>query len=168
MEFQRNALLDAPLSDVWALVDDIPAVAGCIPGVHDLDMRGEREFDCIVSQRVGSVKSSFSLRTVVGDIEPRKRLALESRGQDRALGSSVKANLQFGLADRGERTEVDIVADFQVTGRIATFGHRIIAAKAEQVVMEALGNVDRLLAERRATPGSARWSTRPHGTPPAS
>jgi carbon monoxide dehydrogenase subunit G len=151
MEFKRNARIQAPLSDVWALVDDIPTVAGCIPGVHDLDMKGEREFDCIVSQRVGSVKSNFSLHTVVGDIQPLQRLTLESHGQDRALGSSVKANLQFGLAGRGEETEVDIVADFQVTGRIATFGHRIISAKAEQVVMEALRNVDKLLVERRAT-----------------
>jgi carbon monoxide dehydrogenase subunit G len=89
---------------------------------------------------------------VVGDMEPRQRLALESRGQDKALGSTVKANLQFGLTDKGDETEVDIVADFQVTGRIATFGHRIIAAKAEQVVMEAVRNVDELLAERRAIP----------------
>src|SRR6266545_2542371 len=106
MEFKRNARIQAPLSDVWALVDDVPTVAGCIPGVHDLDMRGEREFDCVVSQRVGSVKSNFALH---------------------------------------------IVADFQVTGRIATFGHRIISAKAEQVVMEAIRNVDKLLGERRAT-----------------
>jgi carbon monoxide dehydrogenase subunit G len=151
MEFKRNARIQAPLSDVWALVDDIPSVAGCIPGVHDLDMRGEREFDCIVSQRVGSVKSNFALHTVVGDIEPRSRLTLQSQGQDRALGSSVKANLQFGLSEKDEETEVDIVADFQVTGRIATFGHRIISAKAEQVVMEAIRNVDKLLGERRAT-----------------
>jgi carbon monoxide dehydrogenase subunit G len=88
---------------------------------------------------------------VVGDVEPRKRLTLESQGQDRALGSNVKANLQFGLDDKGEETGVDIVADFQVTGRIATFGHRIISAKAEQVVMEALRNVDKLLSERRST-----------------
>lgn len=151
MEFKRNASINAPLSDVWALVDDIPTVATCIPGVHDLEMRGEREFDCIVSQRVGSVKSNFALHTVVSDVEPRSRLSLESQGQDRALGSSVKANLRFGLSDKGDETEVDIVADFQVTGRIATFGHRIIAAKAEQVVMEALRNVDKLLTERRAT-----------------
>jgi carbon monoxide dehydrogenase subunit G len=151
MEFRRTARISAPLEQVWALVDDIPTVAGCIPGVHDLEMRGEREFDCVVSQRVGSVKSNFTLHTTVGDVEPRKRLTLESQGQDRALGSNVKANLQFGLDDKGEETEVDIVADFQVTGRIATFGHRIISAKAEQVVMEAIRNVDKLLGERRAT-----------------
>src|SRR5919198_926454 len=116
MEFRRTARINAPLADVWALTDDLPAVAACIPGLHDLDMTGQRSFDCVVSQRVGS----------------------------------VKANLRFELAESGDGTDVDIAADFQVTGRIATFGHRIIAAKAEQVVMEALRNVDKLLAERRA------------------
>jgi hypothetical protein len=150
MEFKRNARIQAPLSDVWALVDDIPSVAGCIPGVHDLDMRGEREFDCIVSQRVGSVKSNFKLRAVMAGTEPMERATIECAGRDPALGSNVKANLRFELAESGAGTEVDIAAEFQVTGRIATFGHRIIAAKAEQVVMEALRNVDKLLAERRA------------------
>jgi len=150
MEFRRTARINAPLADVWALTDDIPAVAACIPGLHDLDMTGDRRFDCIVSQRVGSVKSNFKLHAVMAEAEPHKRATLDCEGRDPALGSNVRANLRFGLADSDDGTEVDIVADFQVTGRIATFGHRIIAAKAEQVVMEALQNVDKLLAERRA------------------
>jgi carbon monoxide dehydrogenase subunit G len=153
MEFRRNARIHAPLSTVWALVDDIPAVASCIPGVHDLHMRGDREFDCVVSQRVGSVKSNFELHAAIDDLDPHKRLTLSCEGKDRTLGSTVRANLQFGLADQAEETEVNIAADFQVTGRIATFGHRIISAKAEQVVMEALGNMDKLLAGRRTASG---------------
>jgi uncharacterized protein len=158
MEFRRTARINAPLSDVWALVDDIPAVAACIPGVHDLAMAGDKEFDCVVSQRVGSVKSNFALHTVLGDVEERKSLTLTSQGQDRKLGSSVKATMRFGLTDAGEQTAVDIVADFQVTGRIATFGHRIISAKAEQVVLEALRNVDTLVTDRRE--GGARADAR--------
>jgi carbon monoxide dehydrogenase subunit G len=154
MEFRRNAQINAPLDQVWALTEDIPAVAGCIPGVADLDLKGPQEFDCVISQRVGSVKSKFNLHTVISDLDARKSLTLVSSGQDRSLGSNVKANLKFGLSEKGEATEVDIVADFQVTGRIATFGHRIIAAKAEQVVMEALRNVDQLLAERRGSAGA--------------
>jgi carbon monoxide dehydrogenase subunit G len=153
MEFRRSARIGAPLSVVWALVDDIPTVASCIPGVHDLHMQGDREFDCVVSQRVGSVKSNFDLHATIDDLDPHKRLTLSCEGKDRTLGSTVKARLQFGLANRGEETEVDILADFQVTGRIATFGHRIISAKAEQVVMEALRNVDELLAGRRTVSG---------------
>jgi uncharacterized protein len=156
MEFRRNARIDAPVSDVWALVDDIPTAASCIPGVTDVQMRGEREFDCVVTQRVGSVKSSFGIRAEMTDLVPNEQVTIVCEGKDKLLGSNVRANVRFrlgavGTSAGGEATAVDIAADFQVTGRIATFGQRIIAAKAEQVVMKSLRNVDQLLAERRAT-----------------
>ena len=150
MEFRRNARINAPLSDVWALVDDIPTVAGCIPGVTGVEMKSGTEFTCVVNQRLGSVKSSFNIAAEMTDIVDRQKITITCQGEDRGLRSSVRANLQFGLVDQGEATAVDILADFQVTGRIATFGQRIVAAQAEQVVMKALGNVDRLLSERRA------------------
>jgi uncharacterized protein len=150
MEFRRNARINAPLSDVWALVDDIPTVAGCIPGVTGVEMKSGTEFTCVVNQRLGSVKSSFNIAAEMTDVVDRQKLTITCQGEDRGLRSSVRANLQFGLADEGEATAVDILADFQVTGRIATFGQRIVAAQAELVVMKALGNVDRLLSERRA------------------
>jgi uncharacterized protein len=150
MEFRRNARINAPLSDVWALVDDIPTVAGCIPGVTGVEMKSGTEFTCVVNQRLGSVKSSFNIAAEMTDIVDRQKITITCQGEDRGLRSSVRANLQFGLADEGEATAVDILADFQVTGRIATFGQRIVAAQAELVVMKALGNVDRLLSERRA------------------
>jgi carbon monoxide dehydrogenase subunit G len=151
MEFRRNARIDAPVSDVWALVDDIPTAASCIPGVTEVQMRGEREFDCRVTQRVGSVKSSFGIRAEMADLVPNEQVTIVCEGKDKMLGSNVRATVRFRLGEEGQATAVDIAADFQVTGRIATFGQRIIAAKAEQVVMQSLRNVDQLLAERRAT-----------------
>jgi carbon monoxide dehydrogenase subunit G len=151
MEFKRNARIDAPVSDVWALVDDIPTAASCIPGVTEVQMRGEREFDCRVTQRVGSVKSSFGIRAEMADLVPNEQVTIVCEGKDKMLGSNVRATVRFRLGEEGQATAVDIAADFQVTGRIATFGQRIIAAKAEQVVMQSLRNVDQLLAERRAT-----------------
>jgi carbon monoxide dehydrogenase subunit G len=150
MEFRRNARINAPLDDVWALLGDIPTVAACIPGVTGFEMKSDTEFDCVVNQRLGSVKSSFKIAAEMTDVVERQRVAINCEGEDRGLRSSVRARLQFGLADEGAATGVDILADFQVTGRIATFGQRIVAAQAEQVVMKALGNVDRLLSERRA------------------
>jgi carbon monoxide dehydrogenase subunit G len=152
MEFRRNARIDAPLSDVWALVDDIPTVAACIPGVTGVEMRSAREFTCVVNQRLGSVKSSFRIGAELTDVVPRQQVAIVCQGEDRGLRSTVRADLRFGLADEGEATAVEILADFQVTGRIATFGQRIVAVQAEQVVLKALRNVDQLLKERRATP----------------
>jgi uncharacterized protein len=150
MEFRRNARINAPLSDVWALIDDIPTVAACIPGVTGVEMRSGTEFDCVVNQRLGSVKSSFQIAAELTDVVPRQQVGIVCQGEDRGLRSTVRADLRFRLAEEGEATAVDILADFQVTGRIATFGQRIVAVQAEQVVLKALRNVDQLLSERRA------------------
>lgn len=150
MEFRRNARINAPLSDVWALIDDIPTVAACIPGVTGVEMRSGTEFSCVVNQRLGSVKSSFRIAAELTDVVPRQQVAIICQGEDKGLRSTVRADLRFGLVDEGEATAVDILANFQVTGRIATFGQRIVAVQAEQVVLKALRNVDQLLTERRA------------------
>lgn len=150
MDFSRTVEIAAPFDDVWALVGDIPAAAGCIPGVRDLEMVGDDAFTCVLEQKVGSVKAKFSLKCRLSVDAGSRVVDVTSEGQDRSLGSTVKATQRFTIASDGATTRVDIVADVQISGRIATFGHRIIAAKAEQVTVDAVRNVDTLLAERRA------------------
>jgi uncharacterized protein len=150
MEFSRTVEVNAPLEDVWGLAADIPAVAACIPGVRDVRMTGAEEFTCKLVQRVGSVKANFALSTRLRTDDATKTVVTTSEGQDMGLGT-VKASQTFLLSPDGDdRTSVEIQAEVQISGRIATFGHRIIGAKAEQVTVEAIKNVNALLESRRA------------------
>jgi uncharacterized protein len=149
MDFSRTVEVAAPMADVWALAGDIPAAASCIPGVQELEMVGPGEFTCLLVQHVGSVKAKFALRTKLVVDDATRTVVTTSDGVDRSLGSTVKATQTFSLSDHGDTTGVDIKADVQIAGRIATFGHRIIATKAEQVTVEAIRNVDMLLESRR-------------------
>jgi carbon-monoxide dehydrogenase small subunit len=150
MEFNRTALIDATLDEVWALVDDVLAVAHCIPGVKDPEMTSDTEFNCTLAQQVGSVKANFKLKSRLEIDEAQRIVAVVSEGADRGIASTVKATQRFTLTPTDDgQTSVDIAADVAITGRIATFGHRIIAAKAEQVSVEAIQNVGAMLKERR-------------------
>jgi carbon monoxide dehydrogenase subunit G len=153
MNFSRSVDIAASIDEVWALTVDIEAVAECIPGIQDLEMVGPDEFTCKLIQRVGSVKAAFALRTQLQVDKAAHTVVTTIAGQDRKLGSSVKAVQTFGIASEGDKTQVSINADVQITGRVATFGHRMIAAKAEQVTVEALRNVEELLASRRDRSG---------------
>ena len=150
MDFSRTVEVAAPIDDVWALVGDVPAAASCIPGVRDVEMNDDHSFTCLLVQHVGSVKASFALQTRL-EVDPTERIVVvSSEGVDRGLSSSVKATQKFTFSEvDAARTQVDIVADVQISGRVATFGQRIIAAKAEQVTVESIRNVDRLLESRR-------------------
>jgi len=150
MEFNRTVTIEAPLDEVWSLTEDLEAVATCIPGVSEFRAESDQVFDCRLVQRVGSVKANFQLRNELIDVTPKVSLTVVSSGKDNALNSSVRTTQVFGLRDLDGQTEVTINADIRVTGRIATFGGRIIQAKAEQVTVEALENVAILLRERRA------------------
>ena len=149
MEFNRTVMIDASLDEVWALTEDLQAVAECIPGVSEFEMGSDQAFGCRLTQKVGSVKASFKLDNRLENVEHMQSLTVVSEGRDMTLNSSVRTNQTFVLKEAGAETEVEIKADIRVTGRIATFGGRIILAKAEQVTVEALGNVSRLLKERR-------------------
>lgn len=153
MQFNKTVRIDAPIGEVWSLVNDIESVAACIPGVSEVRAVGPDDFDSLVSMRVGPVTANFSIRTTVQDRVPERSVTALTQGLDKRLGSNVKVQQVFELRPDGDQTEVDISADVQVTGRIATFGQRIISAKAEQVILEALENVSRLLRERRSTEG---------------
>jgi carbon monoxide dehydrogenase subunit G len=149
MKFEKTVEINGTTEEVWALIDDVEAVAGCIPGLHDYVETGPNQFDAVLTQRVGPVKSSFKLSTRLTDMESGKGVTATSEGRDPGLDSSVRAEQRFDLAPAGNMTQVFIKADIGITGRVATFGHRIVAVKAEQVVLEAIANLSRLLEERR-------------------
>jgi carbon monoxide dehydrogenase subunit G len=152
VEFKRTFEIAAPLETVWALISDVPSVAECIPGVRDVEMSGDNAFTCKLMQRVGSAKANFDLSTMLDIDEDAKQVVAQSDGRDRALASTVSARQAFSLSDTGNgNTTVSIEANVQITGKLATFGHRIIATKTEQVTLEALQNVDNLLRSRRAS-----------------
>lgn len=145
MEFNRTVTIDAPLDAVWALTQDLEAVASCIPGVSEFEMTSDQSFNCRLVQRVGSVKADFKLKNELQDVVPQQSLVVVSDGRDNTLNSSVRTTQSFELESVDGQTQVAIKADIRVTGRIATFGGQIIQAKAQQVTLEALDNVANLL-----------------------
>ncbi|MDE0171777.1 MAG: SRPBCC domain-containing protein [bacterium] len=152
MRFDKTVRVEASPAEIWGLLDDIEAVALCIPGISDYKETGPNEFTAMLSQRVGPVTARFRLRTTLKDLVRHESVTAVVEGADNALASSVSSEqvFTFSAADGGAATEILITADVGMVGRVATFAQRIIATKAEQVIIGALTNVSRLLEERRA------------------
>ncbi|MGH9244831.1 MAG: CoxG family protein [Acidimicrobiales bacterium] len=153
MRFEKTVRVQATPDELWRLVDDIEAVAGCIPGMSDFSPQGDREFSALMTQRVGPVTARFRLNTRLTDLEPMRSVTAVSEGRDPDLDSSVRAEQRFEFRPVDGVTDVDISADIRMTGRVATFGQRIISSKAERVVVDALANVSTLLEGRRSRGG---------------
>lgn len=155
MEYQRTVTVNTTVDRVWSLINQLRDVAECIPGLSEFEDRGPEQFGCLMTQKVGHVKTQLRLDNRLTDIEPFKKVTVTSQGDDKRLRASVRTVQTFELTARDDTTEVGISADIHVTGSIATFGGRVILAKTEQIVVEALGNVERLLQSRSSTePGT--------------
>ena len=151
MRFEKTVRVEAPVAEIWGLLDDLEAVALCIPGVSNFQETGPNEFTALLTQRVGPVTARFKLTTELVDLVPMESVTAVVDGTDTALGSSVHSEQTFGLAeaDGGAATQILIAADVRMVGRVATFGQRIVGTKAEQVIIGSLANVSRLLEDRR-------------------
>ena len=152
MRFEKTVRIGASPDEIWALLEDVEAVAGCIPGISDYAGTGRNEFSALLTQRVGPVTARFKLTTKLTDLDPLKSVTAVVDGTDTDLGSSVHAKQVFELtaADDGLATDIAITADVRMVGRVATFAQRIVGTKAEQVVVGSLANVSRLLEQRKA------------------
>jgi carbon monoxide dehydrogenase subunit G len=153
MKFDKTVRVSATTDELWDLIGDIEAVAGCIPGLSDFSSDGPNQFSALMTQKVGPVTARFRLKTTLTDLERGSGLTALSEGRDPELESSVRAEQRFSFRPSGDATDVDISADIRMTGRVATFGQRIINTKAEQVVVQSLANVSELLEKRRADAG---------------
>lgn len=149
MKFEKTVRVKATAAEIWSLVDEIEVIAGCIPGIGSYSPRGPHEFDSILTQRVGPVRAKFQLNTKLQDFDPEKGVTAHSEGRDSHMASSVIAQQRFELNPVGNETDISISADIRVTGKLGTFGSRIVLSKAEQVVAEAISNVSKLLEDRR-------------------
>ena len=153
MKFEKTVRVSATPDELWDLIGDIESVAACVPGMSEIASEGPNQFTALMTQKVGPVTARFRLSTSLADLEPATGLTAVSEGRDPELESSVRAEQRFTLRPVDDATDVDISANIRMTGRVATFGQRIISTKAEQVVVQSLANISELLEKRRADAG---------------
>ena len=70
---------------------------------------------------------------------------MRAEAADRQAGGSVKASLTMSLTEISGGTQMLMETDAQVLGRIGEFGQPIIRKKADQVVGEFAGNLQKAI-----------------------
>jgi carbon monoxide dehydrogenase subunit G len=153
MEISQSFTVARPLPAVWSLFQDVPEVAGCMPGAELLEDKGNGVYSGRVGVRLGPFTASFE-----GDAQVTVNAAdnsghVEGKGTDRRGGSRSKLVLDYRLTPAGSGTKVDIKADMQLVGPVAQFGRTgIITETANILIGQFVQNVEAKLA---ATPAAA-------------
>jgi uncharacterized protein len=124
MRIENVVEVDAPVERVWALVNDIPRVAPCMPGAALTGVVDERTYEGTVAVKLGPLRMSYKGEVVVEEVDEAGRSArLAASGKDTKGAGTARATVETRLEPVDDaRTRMSVSSDVQLTGRVASFG----------------------------------------------
>jgi uncharacterized protein len=124
MRIENVVEVDAPVDRVWALVNDIPRVAPCMPGGALTGVVDEQTYEGTVAVKLGPLRMSYKGKVVIEEVDEASRSArLAASGKDTKGAGTARATVQTRMEPLGDRrTRLSVSSDVQLTGRVASFG----------------------------------------------
>jgi carbon monoxide dehydrogenase subunit G len=180
VELERTFPLPGPAEVAWEFLQNVEAVAGCMPGAAITERLADGGFKGTVTVRVGPATMSFRGELAVRDVDPAKRsLRLLGKGTDSTGTSGASMDLAARIdAVTAETSNLVGRSEVSMSGKAAAFGGRMMNSVADQVLKQFGDNfaaqVAALVAQRSAAaaalgPASAAGDARasaPAPTPP--
>jgi len=143
MKVEGTYTLPAPRQRVWELLNDPAVLARATPGVKHLDPQGANVYRATIEVGVGPVRGAYEGQITIADQVPPERLTLKVQGGGRPGTITATGNLQ--LAEHDGQTTVTYRGDAQITGLIASVGHRLVGGVAKQMATEFFKALEREL-----------------------
>ena len=124
MRIENTVEVDAPLDRVWALVNDIPRVAPCMPGAALTGVLDDKTYEGTVAVKLGPLRMSYKGKVTVDEIDHAGHSArLTASGKDTKGAGTARASVETRLEPAGDtHTRLHVTSDVQLTGKVASFG----------------------------------------------
>ena len=133
MHFEGTVQINAPRDKVWAFLIDPNQVGSCGPGVESIDVIDDTHFKAAAKVGVGFISARFNVNMELVDLEAPDKANIKAHGQ--APGSAVDATATMNLSDGdGGGTQMDWVADVNISGTLASVGARLIEGTANKMI----------------------------------
>ena len=157
VEIEKSYPMPAPAAATWALLQDIEAVAGCMPGAKITERLDAGRYKGTVTVRVGPATMAFRGEVEMKDVDVAARtLRLVGKGTDSTGGSvaSMDIGARIEPAADGLSTLVG-TSVVSMSGKAAAFGGRMMNTVADQILKQFADNfaaqVGAIQAQRTAT-----------------
>lgn len=129
-------LVDVDAGYAWPWLRDTEVISSCSSALGRVEelVSGERWSAELVRQ-VGRFKLSAPL-TVVAQQGGDMVLDVHARGEDTKVGSRLVAHVRLSLSAVPGGSELRVVGDYEVTGKLASLGAGAVRKHANQMVQE--------------------------------
>jgi uncharacterized protein len=160
VELQKSYPMPVAADVTWEFLQNVEAVAGCMPGAKITERLAENRYKGTVTVKVGPATMSFRGEVEMKDVDPAARtLRLLGKGTDSTGSSAASMDLtaRVEAAADGLSTLVGS-CEVSMSGKAATFGGRMMGSVADQILKQFADNfaaqVGALQAQRAAAPAA--------------
>ena len=164
---ERAFTVEQPVDALWALFEDLPRVARCIPGVSVESADADR-FTGRAAVRFGPIGAAFDGEGRRETDAERRTGVIFGRGTDTRGQATLEAELRYAMsgAMSGEdappdpkprpRTRVDLAIRFRIQGGLAQFNRGdLVESFADVVLADFVRNCERLIAGEEVRSGGS-------------
>jgi uncharacterized protein len=136
VELTNRFRVAAPIDEAWALLTDVERIAPCLPGAQLTEIEGD-EYRGLVKVKVGPITAQYKgAAHFLSRDDADHRAVLRAEGRDTRGQGNAAATITAQLTPDGDGTDVSVVTDLTITGRVAQFGRGILADVSSKLLGE--------------------------------
>ncbi len=142
VQLDKTFPMSSPPEIAWEFLQNVEAVAGCMPGAKLTERVDENRHKGTVTVKLGPATMSFRGEVEVQDIDPATRsLRLLGKGTDSTGSSGVSMNLlaRIDAVDGGMCALVGS-SEVSMSGKAVAFGGRMMDAVADKILIQFADN----------------------------
>ena len=132
MDISGEYRLSMGRQEVWDALLDPAVLRRCIPGCEELERVGDDKYRAKVKTAIGPVKATFTSALEITNTNPPESYRLEGEGKAGAVGFG-KGFSDVTLTEDGDVTVLRYSAEFQVGGRLAQLGSRLVVSATRKI-----------------------------------
>ncbi|HKE81610.1 MAG TPA: SRPBCC family protein [Solirubrobacteraceae bacterium] len=157
MKLEQSFTVTAPVEQVWAMLVDVERVAPCLPGAEITGQTPEGGYEGTFSVKLGPATAAYRGSLQMESLDEASRTAtMKANGTDKRGQGGAHATIVSTMAQQGEETQVDVVTDFTITGRLARFGRGgMIEDISKRLMRDFAQCLQATLAAEQAAPAAA-------------
>ena len=144
MHFSEQIQVPVSTAEAWDFIWQVQRLARCLPGcVGVAEVETGRRYKAQFADQIGPYKLQFELDVDVLETKPMELVRVQANGKDRRLGVSQRATLLVKLRESSpSASALDVEADIEVIGKVATLGQFVIKRKAQDIVRQFARNIE--------------------------
>jgi carbon monoxide dehydrogenase subunit G len=154
MKLEQSFTVTAPVEQVWTALVDVERIAPCLPGAEITGQSPDGGYEGTFTVKLGPATASYRGSLKMESLDEAARVAtMSAKGTDKRGQGGATASIVSTMRQDGDDTQVDVVTDFTITGRLARFGRGGMIEDISKRLMRDFANC--LQATLAADPAAA-------------